>query len=303
MGKELAQSLEPEVPREEIEQAAEETPQETPQENPEERSTKEREAEEAADPAAKAAEVQKNLNAALREERQKRKELEGRWRQEAAERQQRDQLLQDRLNQLWASQNQGPQLRDPKTDPDPLDALAHNQNLALQAMQQMHHRQATEDARARQQQQVQSLVGWARAQAAEFAQETPEFGEAYSYVVGNRRAELEALGYQGDNLLQALHNDELMVYQQAAQTGRNPAEIIYTMAKNTGFKRVEPKQPKEVAEQKIETLQKGLAASKDLSGGATGKPTAEQIANMSEEEFAELKAKLKKQGKSLSDVI
>ena len=302
MGKELAQSLEPEVPREEIEQATEDVPQEAPHETEDERSSKEREADEA-DPKAKEEEVRSNLNKALKEERKKRQEVEARYRQEQVERERQNAILQDRLNQLWQQQSPGPQLRDPKTDPDPLDALRHNQELTQRAMQEMYHRQQTDEARARQEAAKQGLVGWARAQAASFAAENEDFGQAYEHVLRNRKGELEAMGLPPDQVAATMQNDELWVYQNAAQTGKNPAEIIYNMAKNTGFKRVDPPQPKAVAEQKIEALQRGVAASKDLSGGAAGKPTAEQIANMSDEEFAELRGKLKKQGKSISDVI
>lgn len=301
-GKDLAQALEPDVPQEEIDQATEDVPAETPEVAEEERSSKQKEAEDA-DPAAKAKKIESNHLKALQEERKKRQEAESLYRQNQVEQERKNAILQDRLNQLWQQQSPGPQLRDPKTDPDPLDALQHNQQLTQQAMQEMYRRQQTDEARQRQEAAKANLIGWARSQAAQFAQENEDFGQAYSHVLSNRKGELEAMGLGPDQIAETLHNDELWVYQTAAQSGKNPAEIIYHMAKNTGFKRVDPPQPKEVAEQKIETLQRGVAASRDLSGGAVGKPTAEQIANMSDEEFSELKAKLKKQGKNISDVI
>ena len=296
MGKELAQELEPEVPQEEIDHATEDTPPvEDVEETPAEPKAEEK-------PLSKEEEVRRNLNAAVKEERQRRKDLEAKLRQREVEQAQQNAVLQDRLNQLWAAQNpqQGPQLRDPKSDPDPIDALRHNQEITQRAMQELHYRQQTEEAQKRQAEQFTRMAGWARGQVEDFRKENADYDHAYTHMRNLRAKEFEAMGMQQQQILQSLEQDEIWIIQSAAQQGKNPAELIYNMAKNTGYNKAAPQVE---GEKKIEALQNGVKASGDLKGSAPGKPTAEQIANMSDEEFEALKANLKKQGKRVSDVI
>ena len=288
---ELTADLEPDVPAEEIaaadEQPAEETPEVEPPkaEKPKEEKTEERE--------------KFVPHQALHEERERRKEAQ----REAAELKRNQQVLSDRLNQLWNTVQQpkqeAPQFRDPDKDPDPLEALKHNQQLLAQrAFQEESHRQQQEQI-ARQQDGARRLASWGASQAQEYRKENPDFDDAYQHIRNVRAAELQEMGLAGDELLGALWNDEMTIFQRAYQSGRNPAEIAFNMAKATGWQ----KKQEAKAEEKIESLQKGAGASKTLGagGGSPGKPTPEQIAAMSEDEFAEFKASLK--GKRVSDVI
>lgn len=291
MGKELAESLEPPVPESEI--AAETPEQETP----------EAEAKPPEEPKAEEPKQEKVVPlAALHEERQRRKELQAEIQRERQERAAKEAVIQDRLNQMWQAQNPGPQFRDPEKDPDPLAALAHNQQLTVRQMQEFQQQRQVEEAQKRQAQQTQQLVEWARFQAGEFVKEAPDFGDAYTHLLNVRRGELEAMGMQPHEVKATLEENELWIYHSAAQRGGNPADMIYKMAKAAGYTGKKEPAP-DANEQKLATLQKGVAASKTLaSPAANGKPTAEQIANMTDEEFAEFKKTLKR-GQTLSDVL
>ena len=292
----LTADLEPEVPEEEIAAADEQPAEEAPV--VEEKVEK---------PAAEKPVEEKEKfvpHAALHEERELRKELKAeveRLRQSLA-------VQNDRFQQLWQvvqPQQQAPQFRDPKSDPDPMEALAHNQAiLAQQAQEAAQHRQQNEQ-RNQMQEHARRLTGWASAKAQEYAQENPDFPEAYKHIRMVRAQELQAMGYQGQELAERLYNEELGIFHEAAQRGLNPAEIAFNMARAAGWKPAPKEQAKPTAEEKIETLQKGAQAAKTLgSGGApSGMPTPEQIAAMGEEEFEELKAKLRSKGKRLSDII
>ena len=108
------------------------------------------------------------------------------------------------------------------------------------------------------------------------------------------------MGLSAEQVSTTLRNDELWLIHNAHQTEQNPGEIIYRMAKNTGFQKKSEVTP----EKKIETLQKGAEASKGLAAGSgSSAPTPEQIAAMSDDEFATFKAGLQKKGKRLSDVL
>ena len=282
----LAQSLETPVPQDEIEAAAVET--EATQETPEGKKPEKQE-------------VTMVPHQALHEEREKRKELQRQIQRDTQERQQRDAILQQRLDALYQAQNPGPQYRDPETDADPIAALAHNQRLSVQQMQALAAERANQAAQSQQEQRQVQMVNWAMAEAAKFQAENPDFSGAYQHMAQRRKAELEAMGMAPVQVAETIKRDELWVIQSAAQTGQNPAEIIYRMAKNTGYKA----ETKADGTQKMENLQKGLQASKTLgAGGSTaGKPTPEQIANMSDDEFSELKKSLEKKGQRLSDVL
>lgn len=239
-------------------------------------------------------------HAALHEERQRRKELQQEVLREREDRARENAVLQDRLAQLFAAQNPPQQYRDPDRDPDPLQAMAHNQALTVQQLQALQQERATEQARQQYAQQEAQLIGWAQAETARFNAEVPDFEDAYKHVRQMRGNELAAMGWAPPQVADILKKDELWVLQNAAQTGQNPAEIVYRMAKATGY--AQQKQP---AAGKIETLNKGMQASKTLGpGGAkAGIPTPEEIAAMSEDDFAEVMATLSKKGLRISDVM
>lgn len=295
----LATELEPEVPQEEITEADEQPaePVEAPVEDKPKPEAK----------AEKPKEEQKEKlvpHGAMHEERERRKAAE----RELNQLRQNQAVLNDRLQQLWGAVQQPrqepPQFRDPKNDPDPMDALAHNQNiLAQKAHQDALYRQQMEQ-RAQAQEGARRLAQWGQAQAQEFRRDNPHFDEAYNFIRTMRANELQELGYVGDELLGALWQDEMMIFDRAYRAGRNPAEIAFNLAQKAGWKpRQEEKQAE--AEQKIETMQKGTKAAGSLGGGGgdPGQPTAEQIAAMSDEEFEQLKVTLKAKGKRISDVI
>lgn len=288
----LAEQLEPPVTEEELtsEAPAEatESPPETPPQEVAEKPEQEKE--------------KFVPHGAFHEEREKRKDLQRQLARVQQEQAQRDQILNDRLQQIYHAANPPQQLRDPNSDPDPLSAMQHNQQLTAQQLANLQNRIAQDDWNAQQAAQTQALVNWAQGQAAEFARETDDFSEAYGFMLERRHGELAAMGLPPQEVKRVLENDEMWIFQTAYQTGRNPGEIVYNMAKANGFQK---KIDKPSAETKIETLQKGTQAAKTLGNGGTsaGMPTPEQIAAMSDDEFAEFKEKLSAKGKRISDVI
>ena len=284
--------LEPEVPAEEIEAAStEETPVVEPKAEEKPPEEKQEEKQEKYVP-----------HQALHEERERRKEAQ----REAAELKRNQQVLNDRVAQLWQAVQQprpeAPQFRDPDKDPDPIEALKHNQALLQQqAFQEQANRQRLEQ-QAQQQEGARRLASWGASQAQEYRKENPDFDDAYQHIRTVRAAELQEMGFAGEELLHALWQDEMTIFERAQRSGKNPAEIAFNMAKATGWQKKQIEKP---AAEKIETLQKGTQAAKSLGsgGGQSGLPTPEQIAAMGDDEFEELKASLRSKGKRLSDVL
>lgn len=267
----LAESLEPSVPKEEIAADAaqkEQTALEVPAEKVESVEGEEVPTEEKPR-ADKFVKIQ-----ALDEQKHKRRAAEAQLQQERQARA----VLEDRFNQMLAAQQQ-------QNLPDQNDPLAvHEHQLREQAQRQQQVEQyLTQQARQQQHyQQEQQIIGWAQSQAASFSQEAPDFADAYKLVASARASMHAATGASQQEVALRLRADEIAFYADAARNGRNPAEAIYEMAQSMGYKK--PGAP--VAQQKVEQLNKGMAAAKGLSNGTpSGKMTPAQIAAMSDEDF------------------
>lgn len=133
-----------------------------------------------------------------------------------------------------------------------------------------------------------------RSDAARFANEHKDFGDAYQFAITARDKELEALGYTDPAQRAALINqEEQWIVTEALKAKQSPAERIYRFAQVKGFKapapKVEEKKPAGNGAEKIDQINKGLEASKTLSGvggGEGGELTAKMLAEMSDDEFA-----------------
>lgn len=220
---------------------------------------------------------------ALHEERMKRRNAEQEARRIAAENQaMREQMAraQERLDQLFA-QKQRQDAPDPNTQP--LEALAHGQNVTAQELKAMRDRmEAQEQQRAQAQQFEQFRNATAQAEA-QFREQNPDYDAAVGHVLDRRANEYRALGVTEDQIGAYLRREVAQVAANAMRNGRNPAEVAYELAHAMGFSR-KPAAPS--AAEKLEMQTKGQAAAKPSgSAGSSGKPTIQQLAAMSAEEF------------------
>lgn len=119
----------------------------------------------------------------------------------------------------------------------------------------------------------QVLDTYARA-THEYAAKVPDFKDAYDYLAQAVDAELLARGYtdpiERQNVLQF---EEGRLVGRAMQQGKNPAEVIYGLAKHRGYT---GKKPAAANGQnggeadKLARLKEGQAAAKSLAGGGSG---------------------------------
>jgi hypothetical protein len=130
-----------------------------------------------------------------------------------------------------------------------------------------------------------------RSDADAFEQTNPDFKAAYNFLLNSRAAELKAIGYDTPQALhEALIADEMAIAQMAFQKGTSPAELLYKLANQRGYKKEAAAEPgKGTAAEKLEMIERGQAANKSLSNaaGSSGDPemTAEALIAMSAEEF------------------
>ncbi|MFT0875120.1 hypothetical protein VRZ08_01060 [Rhodopseudomonas sp. G2_2311] len=133
-----------------------------------------------------------------------------------------------------------------------------------------------------------------KADAARFVQTSPDYMDAYNHLLGSRAAELQAIGYEGVELGQALQADEIAIAQMAMSKGKSPAELIYALAKQRGYAPKKADEPGKGAAapsgaERLEAIERGQAANKSLNGAGGGlggdDMTAERLVSMPMDEF------------------
>ena len=211
--------------------------------------------------------------AALHEERQLRKEAAA----ENADMRDKVSRMEERFSMFQEAT--APPVADFDDDPaGHLKALTEAQTKAITEIQATQRAQAEAQE---QQKQFGDFMGHYSAAAAAFSEGNPDFGAAYKHLAEQRTAIYKASGLDPRQIESSIQRDEIEVVQNAMQTGRDPAEAIYEVAKAHGYTN-EPKPEKTEGEEKIETIAEGQKASTTLAG--TGKTTApislEQLADM-----------------------
>ena len=241
----------------------------------------------------------------LLEERKIRQQVE----KERAEERRRFDLLLQRFSaqqQTAQPQQQAPQappLPDPQADPvgHLLERLNRAELTQAQVIQAIVAQRQQADQQTQQQQMVAALQNRARAAEQEFAAATPDYTDALNFLADARHKELAALGYEDAAERQAVLSHEAMSLAAAAmQQGRNPAAVVYEMAKLRGYSAKPVQSP---AAEKFQQIAQGQAQSRTL-GAVRGAPaipiTGQRVSEMSAKEFSALMDKLERDGNMAS---
>lgn len=244
--------------------------------------------EEAAKTDDKQTEFERNYKAAMHEERERRKELQ----RQLDEQRNQSAQMQNVLNKILERANQQQQPQAPDFNADPIEALRHNQETLARALEQQHMTLAQRQQIEQQQLQKQQFINQYSHSAKEYANEVKDFGDAYKYLNDSRLKEYLEAGYTQQQANELLESDELAIVAKAYQDGVNPASRIYNLAKLRGyqFKQQQAQAQTQSADKKLETLEKGMQASKslnNLSGQGEKQVTLEALAQMSNDELDE----------------
>jgi hypothetical protein len=247
-----------------------------------------------------------NLNAALREERQARKDIETRTTQ-------RLQQLQDALiaRQQPEQPKQQPQ-EMPDPEKDPMGALKH----LLAKARETDQVQAVTVQETQRRQQEQRIMGEASRMEMEYLSTMPDYdattrasatyNEASAFLVNMRRAELAAIGsYNPVQINQMVASEAIGLAAQALQGNRNPAQVVMEVAKARGFTpkpkgQAQPPAAAETETERLARIAKGQEAGFSLGQGSGSRAPvkngfdAKTIANMSEDDFTAFLEKAKK---------
>lgn len=220
--------------------------------------------------------------AALHEERTRRKEIDKKLRdaeQQIAE-------FRGKFSVIEKLNGGQQQTEQPAGDPNPEDDIFGAVNAIKQKLD------ATE-AEKKAAAEHTTFVNSYKADAQKFIATAPDYMEAYNHLLSSRAAELQAIGYEGEELGRALQADEIAIAQMAMSKGKSPAEMLYNLAKQRGYTKKEAAAAAAAAApsgaEKLETIERGQAANKSLSntGGNAGDQdmTAERLMSMPMDEF------------------
>jgi hypothetical protein len=235
---------------------------------------------------------------AFHEERERRKAAEAeiaKLREERARFDERLKVIQELQRPKEEEPDLGP---DPETDP--VGAINWLRQQRAQGAELMRRQQVEHEEAQRQQAVRTHLIETYQADANQFRQTNPDFGDAYQHLLTSRQQELAAIGYTPAEIHAAIQEDELAIAHRALTNGKSPSEVIYRLAKQRGYAK---KASAADAGDKIERIADGQERGKSLGaiggGVAPTEMTAERLLKMSNAEFDEWTSKHPAQAKRL----
>lgn len=151
------------------------------------------------------------------------------------------------------------------------------------------------EATQQQQRQVQRVNALTTAMTeyeADFRSDHKDYDQACEFFKKSRAEELEDMGYVGQRLTQRLSQEMFALVDDAIQAGRDPAEMVYGMAKRRGFAGTA-----DDATRKLQKLQQGAKSATTARPGANGqgRVTYDQVTRAKGAVRDKLWAQLRKQ--------
>ena len=203
------------------------------------------------------------------------------------------------LNEILTKADEKPaatQVTKPPIDPekDPIGALQS----ALAEIKRLEGEISTSKTQSQERENARSMQQAYQNDAVRYLSEKPEFKDAYGFLIQGRHRELEAMGMSDlAERNRFIANEERGIVTAAFQSRRSPSQMLHSLAVARGFKPAQQQQQQDPVK-KIEQIaagQKQAGASLSGAGGSSGEGlTASALADMSEEEFASVAAKLGK---------
>jgi hypothetical protein len=237
-------------------------------------------------------------HAALHKERERRKGVEtelGNYREKMARADERLAVLNELMTKPEPQASTPEAVIDPEQDPIGALKQSYAKIAALEKKLTESTTQQSERENAR------AMLSAYEQDARQFAQAKPEFPSAYQYLFQVRHRQLEAIGLKDPAARNRyIADEERQLVSEAFKSRISPAQMVYNLAVASGFSHTppapEPAKPDHAA--KIEAIAKGQRAagvSLSAAGGSAGEGlTAAALADMSEEEFSAVAAKLGK---------
>lgn len=119
--------------------------------------------------------------------------------------------------------------------PDPeQDIFGYAKYLAAELETLKNTQQATQAETAEQRQTTAIVTAYQR-DAAGFESKQPDFKDAYNFLIGLRKTQLEAQRYSPEEVNKWLHVEEMNLVQRAFEGKTSPSADIYNLAKSMGY--------------------------------------------------------------------
>lgn len=160
---------------------------------------------------------------------------------------------------------------DPKEDP--LGYLTQQIKSVGDQVKAMQDAQAQSQQETAQQTQARQFMESVNAQIEAFKAKQPDYLDAYKHLVDLRTADYKLRGMTEAQIQQAIGTEELQIVQGAAAQRKNPAEVVYALAKQYGYqqKSTQDVPPEKKVESKLDTIRKGL----ETTGGTRAAPPSQ----------------------------
>jgi len=207
------------------------------------------------------------LNMALREARGEIRDMKGRVSK-----------IDEIKNVIGDWQRQQTEAAKPKVPAFEEDPIGHQQAV-LKQIQEQNQQIQQQQQQLTQDQQFQKIIHTVSSYENEFRRTMPDYDAAQKFIVDMRRKELEAFGVTNEQEIAAdLGQNAFSLSVSALQRGKNPAEVIYNIAVQRGYKPAAPATSTaqaaaavpaaEIQKQQaaLESIQRGQAAAITLSG-------------------------------------
>jgi hypothetical protein len=138
-----------------------------------------------------------------------------------------------------------------------------------------------------------------RARVTAFAGKQADFPDAYNFLAESRTKEYQAAGYSEEDAQKLTWRDEERLALDTMMKGKNPAEVMYEIAKTRGYQAKAA--PSGNGAETLKTVERGqkVAASLGAASGAgtAGPQTLEAVLALDEDEFAKVMADENKRAK------
>jgi len=185
----------------------------------------------------------------------------------------------------------------PNEDEDPIAFIKYAKKRILEW--DANETQAEEQVRRQNEQHAQQAQIARRMEEFEsdFRADHPDYDKAAAHFRVTLGEELKEAGFSGDELNGKLTLDLISIVSRAIRAGKDPAKVLYDLAKKRGFGTSNDKDPK------LETIAKAQAAGKSLSTaggrGGDGEVTYEYVNSLPrgkerDEAFKKLRAQERK---------
>ncbi len=238
---------------------------------------------------------------AFKAELHKRKELKAEFEANAKKTQELENALNEfksRFGNQPVAQPEQPKEVVPDPTEDPLGYQQYKIDKLEKTLTQQSQYLKQQYDQAQRSRSEEAFVTTYKNAAKSFAQEKPDFFDAYNHVIEARKQQYLVSGYDEQQVAQLIEEDEKALAAKAFTDKVNPAQRIYELASAMGYSPAKKDSPKS---DKIDSLKKGLKNSKSLKSGG-GQPVdktlgIEDIDSMDFDQFDQVWETYKKRAK------